>query len=70
LTKTKTQTNATNITIYLTNSSIEELIESEKTSKTAWGTNEIEAFTQYEFAKSFNANVNSGEWYNTTTKKS
>jgi hypothetical protein len=47
--------------MYLTSSSIEELIESEKTSKTACGTKEMEAFTQYEFAKSFRAKVNSGE---------
>jgi hypothetical protein len=44
--KTKTQINAININMYLTNSSIEELSESEKTSKTAWGTKEIEEFNQ------------------------
>jgi hypothetical protein len=48
--------------MYLTSSSIEEFNESEKTSKTAWGTNEIEEFSQYELVKSIKAKVSSGEW--------
>jgi len=54
----------------LTSSSIEEFKESENISKTACGTNEIEALSQYELVKSFKAKVSSGEWYKTTTKKS
>jgi hypothetical protein len=46
LTKIKTQINATNMNIYFTSSSIEEFKESEKISKTAWGTNEIDALSQ------------------------
>jgi hypothetical protein len=61
---------ATNKNIYLTSSSIDEFNESEKISKTAWGTNEIEEFSQYEFVKSLRAKVSSGEWYKTTIKKS
>jgi hypothetical protein len=59
---TKTHINATNMNMYLTSSSIEEFNESEKTSKTAWGTNEIEEFSQYELVKSIKAKVSSGEW--------
>ena len=59
-----------NMNIYFTNSSTDELIESEKTSKTAVGTYEIAELNQYELTKSVTAKLNSGEWYNTTTKKS
>jgi predicted nucleic acid-binding protein len=47
--------------MYLTSSSSEEFKESEKISKTACGTKEIEELSQYELVKSFKAKVNSGE---------